>query len=122
MTEEAAAVLVVVLFVLGIGGFESNVVQFGLDQLLDASSEELSLFLHWFVWMGQIGELTPRLLLTAATCNGVTMHYAGYTSFLPLALSSACLTLFCCKRRWFNCENNSWSSLSKYEQGTQVRS
>ena len=105
VTEEAAAVFVIILFVLGIGGFESNVVQFCLDQLLDASSEELSLFLHWFVWMGQIGELTPRLLFTAATCNVVTRHYAGYTSFLPLALSSACLTLFCCKRRWFNCEN-----------------
>ena len=98
----------VALFGLGIGGFQSNVVQFGLDQLLDASSEELSLFLHWLVWTEHIGELFPRLSMTASFCNRLGIEYRniiGYFGFLYLALSTGCLILFCCTRRWFNCEN-----------------
>ena len=92
------------LFGLGIGGFQSNAVQFGLDQLLDASSEELSLFLHWFVWTEHVGELLSRLFLTASFCKKYR-YTVGYSALLYLALSTGCLVLVCCKRRWFNCEN-----------------
>ena len=61
VANSVAAILFITLFGLGIGGFQSNAVQFGLDQLLDASSEELSLFLHWFVWTEHVGELIPRI-------------------------------------------------------------
>ena len=49
------------MFVLGFSGFQSNAVQFGLDQLLDACSEELSLFLHWFVWTEYVGVFLAHL-------------------------------------------------------------
>ena len=62
---EVSGSVFIMLFVVGIGGFQSNAVQFGLDQLLDASSEELSLFLHWFVWTEHVGELIPRLFMAA---------------------------------------------------------
>lgn len=39
------------LFYLGIGLFEANIIQFGSDQLQFASSSDLSCFLRWFVWM-----------------------------------------------------------------------
>ena len=101
-----ASYLFLALFGLGIGGFQSNVVQFGLDQLLDASSEELSLFLHWFVWTENVGELLPRLFLTASFCRKLgTENIIGYSGLPYLALSTGCLVLACCKRRWFNCEN-----------------
>jgi len=35
-----------VINVVGVDGFQANVVQFGLDQLVDASSEDLNIFLH----------------------------------------------------------------------------
>ena len=101
-----ASYLFLALFGLGIGGFQSNVVQFGLDQLPDASSEELSLFLHWFVWTENVGELLPRLFSTASLCRRLgTENIIGYFIFPYLALSTGCLVLACCKRRWFNCEN-----------------
>ena len=102
----AYSYLFMTLFVLGIGVFQSNTVQLGLDQLLDASSEELSLFLHWFVWTEHIGELIPRLSIAASFCRRrVTNNIIGCSGLLYLALSTVGLTLACCKRRWFNCEN-----------------
>ena len=36
--------------ILGIGIFEANAIQFGTDQLLGASSTQLSAFIHWYFW------------------------------------------------------------------------
>ena len=41
----------------GLGMFESNAIQFGLDQMLEASSEQLSSFIHWYFWCAHIGPL-----------------------------------------------------------------
>ena len=41
----------------GLGMFESNAIQFGMDQLLEASSEQLSSFIHWYFWYANIGPL-----------------------------------------------------------------
>ena len=40
-----------VLVVIGNGLFESNALQFGLDQLMDSPSDHLSAFIHWFFWV-----------------------------------------------------------------------
>ena len=101
-----ASFLFVALFVLGIGVFQSNAVQFGLDQRPDASSEELSLFLHWFVWTEYIGDLFPHGITTISYC--LSLHFnngIGFSTLFYLTLSTVGLTLACCKRRWFNCEN-----------------
>ena len=107
VANSVAAILLVALFGLGIGGFQSNAVQFGLDQLLDASSEELSLFLHWFVWTEHVGELIPRIATAASYCRKLDTEkiIINTSGLLYLALSTVCLILVCCKRRWFNCEN-----------------
>ena len=41
----------------GLGMFESNAIQFGMDQMLEASSEQLSSFIHWYFWCAHIGPL-----------------------------------------------------------------
>ena len=46
--------LKVVLYIpicLGLGGILSNILQFGTDQLVDASSGEITSFHHWFAWL-----------------------------------------------------------------------
>ena len=101
----AQAVSGVFFYIWGFSGLQSNIVQFGLDQMLDASSEELSLFLHWFVWTKHVGELLPRFLFSGSACSAVTHQILGYSSLLFLALSTVCLLLVCCKHHWFNCEN-----------------
>ena len=73
--------------------------------MLDASSEELSLFIHWFVWTKHVGELLPCFLFSGSACSPVTHQILGYSSLLFLALSTVCLLLVCCKDHWLNCEN-----------------
>ena len=34
----------------GYGGFQANVIQFGIDQLHDASTKEITSFILWYVW------------------------------------------------------------------------
>ena len=35
---------------IGMGLFESTAIQFGMDQMLEASSNQLSTFIHWYYW------------------------------------------------------------------------
>ena len=35
---------------IGFGGYAGNIIQFGMDQLQDASTTEITAFLSWFVW------------------------------------------------------------------------
>ncbi|MGJ8945950.1 hypothetical protein AB9K17_23965, partial [Salmonella enterica subsp. enterica serovar Kentucky] len=39
-----------IVMAIGFGGFQANVVQFGIDQLFDASSNEIASFILWYVW------------------------------------------------------------------------
>jgi peptide/histidine transporter 3/4 len=48
----------------GLGGFQATIIQFGLDQLHDASTSEIKSFIIWFVW--------------TAYCQGIPMDF-GFT-------------------------------------------
>ena len=50
-------VLFVVSGLIALGLYEANAIQFGMDQMLDASSEQLSSFIHWYFWCIDIGSL-----------------------------------------------------------------
>ena len=39
-----------VIVAIGFGGFQANIIQFGMDQLHDASTDEIVSFIHWFIW------------------------------------------------------------------------
>ena len=43
--------------IVGKGMFESTVIQFGTDQMIDASSNQLSTFIHWYYWSLYIGNV-----------------------------------------------------------------
>ena len=38
----------VLLILISLGLFEANAIQFGMDQLLESSSDQLSSFIHWY--------------------------------------------------------------------------
>ena len=40
----------IVVIITGVGLFEANAIQFGLDQLLEASTPKLIAFIHWYYW------------------------------------------------------------------------
>ena len=53
----ASAVVYLLISTVGLGMFESNAIQFGMDQMLEASSEQLSSFIHWYFWCAHVGSL-----------------------------------------------------------------
>ena len=40
----------VALMIIGFGGYQANIIQFGIDQLHDASTNEIKSFITWIVW------------------------------------------------------------------------
>ena len=48
-TEIIKTVLLTVVSA-GLGGHQANLIQYGLDQLQDASTDEISAFISWYVW------------------------------------------------------------------------
>ena len=40
----------VIITIIGLGLFEANAIQFGLDQLLEAPTPKLITFIHWYYW------------------------------------------------------------------------
>ncbi len=44
-----------ILFLIGVSGFQVLLIMFGVDQLPDASTEEVSAFLHWLIWTWFLG-------------------------------------------------------------------
>ena len=45
--------------------YEANAIQFGMDQMLEASSKELSSFIHWYYWSLNLGPLVIFYILSA---------------------------------------------------------
>ena len=41
----------------GVGLFEANALQFGLDQLLEAPTPKLIAFIHWYYWTHNVVQL-----------------------------------------------------------------
>ena len=69
---ESAIVMVVVIpgllsMLLSLGLFEANAIQFGMDQLLESSSDQLSSFIHWYYWSSYVAftywenDIPPRI-------------------------------------------------------------
>ena len=57
------------LFIIGLSGFQANFIQLGLDQLQEAPSEYLGLFVHWAMWAGCISAPIFHILFAAYGCN-----------------------------------------------------
>ena len=90
-TNPAIMTLFLVAYLLGTVGmaaFEANIVQFGLNQLMDHSSRCLSFFLHLLVWLRQLGVAVSVFPLTLQNCDDFTntKNVKGASRFLPLAL------------------------------------
>ena len=54
--------VIFVLMIVGKGMFESTVIQFGTDQMIEASSTQLSTFIHWYYWSLYIGSVCINVI------------------------------------------------------------
>ena len=49
--------VLIALYIVGLGFFQANAIQFGLDQLLEAPTSKLIAFIHWYYWAQNVGGL-----------------------------------------------------------------
>ena len=74
--------------------FEANVVQFGADQLPEASSDELSSFIHWFIFSRFLGE-TGHFFLCYLLKRFVPPIWSPLTLTITFSLLLVLLNLYC---------------------------
>ena len=59
------------IIIVAVGMFEANAIQFGMDQMLEASSDQLSTFIHWYYWSIH---LSRGLMLLVSTCTDIVLR------------------------------------------------
>ena len=82
--SQASIVFIGVLYavmLIGITGVQVNLIPFGVDQLLEASSGELSSYFHWYFWWLSAGYLT-----SAVTVPYIYQNYSLGALFLLIAV------------------------------------
>ena len=71
----------VAIGLVGIGLFESTAIQFGMDQMMEASSDQLSTFIHWYNWSCSIGQVICMYI-----ASGVLEYYSHCNLVMNLGL------------------------------------
>ena len=86
----------VFLFSLGIGYgmFQANIIQFGIDQLTDASTDEIVSFINWYAW-SHISSAT--IINFVSTCTSPQYSFLA-PLMLCVALSIGAISLFLCNK------------------------
>ena len=85
----AVNIPLLILITLGLAGFLSNIIQFGMDQLRDAPTSEITSFIVWYMWTWSVGIL----------CVVIRNFFCGIVAslFIP-----ACVSLALCLDSLFN--------------------
>ena len=101
-------IIAFLLFIIGLSGFQANFIQLGLDQLHEAPSEYLGLFVHWAIWAGGITTPILHLVFAATACSVRRTNYLVYVLFslppLCFVVLSLLLVFSCRKNHWFYSE------------------
>ena len=84
--------LAYILIVVGSGGIVTNTLPFGTDQLLDAPSEEISCFVHWFLWTWFAGSFIQQLGSGILDCTLNT----DVSSLIQLLIAVAAMSVALC--------------------------
>ena len=87
--SSAVNIALLIFTSLGLAGFLSNIVQFGMDQLRDAPTSEITSFIVWYLWTWSVGILC--VVIRNCFCELVA------SLFIP-----ACVSLALCLDSLFN--------------------
>ena len=66
---------VILSVLLSLGLFKANAIQFGMDQLLESSSDQLSYFIHWYYWSSYVGHFILYIMLAGMVV--INSNYTG---------------------------------------------
>ena len=80
---------------LGNGLFSANAIQLGTDQMIEASSEQLSSFVHWYYWATQLGGSVGycMIIVIGFACGWHGYQMTVYFLATVLCLSQVILTI-----------------------------
>ena len=67
-----------ILVITGVGLFEANAIQFGLDQLLEAPTPKLIAFIHWYYWTQNAVQLVMMYLGIGWIVGDASFNYLPY--------------------------------------------
>ena len=98
--------LMLLAFITGLAGYQANFIQLGLDQLFEAPSQYLGLFIHYASWAFRLGSLHTLVTISLIICyksksSNITQLLM---QMLVLFLLTILLLISYWKRRWFYSE------------------
>ena len=92
-------------FIIGLAGYQANFIQLGLDQLFEAPSQYLGLFVHYAIWAFRLGSVHFLINYLMFTCVNRKVKVALVYIQVLIILSMIILLLISYwKRRWFHSE------------------
>ena len=96
------------LFIIGLAGYQANFLQLGLDQLFEAPSQYLRLFILYTAWIFDCGSLPFTLTLPLLLCSDQLNYVPIYLIVVIPSFLSVTLTILLIisrwKRHWFYIE------------------
>jgi peptide/histidine transporter 3/4 len=81
---------ILVLQAIGFAGYQANIYQFGIDQLLDASTNAIKSFISWFVWTYFTGGIAGHYIYECID----KQYYVVGQCFISVCLTIALATSF----------------------------
>ena len=100
-------IISICLIMVGLAGYQANIIQFGLDQLFEAPNDSLGVFVHWLTWFEALGNTLVFSLFIFLPCY-MKQNAVDYSlACLPLVflfLSTLLLAFTCYNHNWFYSE------------------
>ena len=84
--EVIVAFISLLAFIIGLVGYQANFIQLGLDQLFEAPSRYLGLFIHYATWAFHAGSILPTTISWLA-CPHFKKPITIIFSIVPLILT-----------------------------------
>ena len=96
----------ILLYFLGLSTYQANFIQFGLDQLLEAPSTTLAIFIHLIMWVDNLGNFLIQVAFATVLCtyqhHDISAVIFGTVHGIVLTLSLFIIAMiFCVSRSWF---------------------
>ncbi len=91
------------LIAIGLSAYAVNAVQFDIDQIPGASADEISAYIHWFVWVLFAGDLTGALTNLLSYCVPIASNIYNVCAIqlmVPNVLLSLALCCMLYQPRW----------------------
>ena len=92
----------IALITTGVGLFEANALQFGLDQLLEAPTPKLIAFIHWYYWTHNVVQLVAMYTAVGWKTIEVSLNSQNEARFIQTSLFFTVVAILglaaCCRQ------------------------